>query len=216
MTNQLIADVFKKYYDTKLLESVIGGMPNSNIVTMLSSIMSTTKIILQSSDVTKNWFSNSTITYYTAKMHDLIQYPKFSGDNEEWFLNRLNKNLEALTYGGQSYKSLQVAIGGLLRTAILNPFSDITFITIEDHTQWKNELEDPDAYWSIGGYVWGTGTESMRSSLIIRIKFAITGSNSDPTTYNYWNLPANYTKIADIVTLFITPGSNYELLLVSP
>jgi len=211
----LVNDVFDKYYHNDFLPSKIGGSPETLIVRFLIAITNAIQVEQNKANISSNWIGN-TVTWFTRDLPLLIQLPKFPLETDQQFLQRLIDFNAARELGGNSEATIKAAIASLLVLGgAINILDDITIITTSQFNNWKDIAEAGDAFWS-QGFLWADTNETLRGTIRIDIQFANTGVDTDPLNYEYWNLPANFTKIQDVVKIFIVPSITFELQLLSP
>lgn len=210
----LVNDVFDKYYHNEYIPSKIGGSPETLIVRYLMAITNTIKVEQKKASISEVWVAKF-VTWFTAELPQLLLLPKFPNETDQVFLQRMYDLIDAQNLGGQSSATIKAAIKALVLTAIGVAENDITIVSSSSFNEWKDVAEGYDAYWG-QGFEWADTSETLNATIKIVIQFAATGASTDPTTYDYWALPANYTKIQDIVKLFKTPGITFELELLSP
>jgi len=206
---EIINKVFDQYFHSNYLPSAYGGFPGSTLVQLLSAISTIHEKIESDADLDKVWYKDKTVTYYTPKLHKLIQLPRFVDDSDQDFLNRIASFQTAQEFGGQSEESIRTVLLELMKAAIQS--SDIAFILTGDTADpWDGTM-----FWD-GTATWQDLTTILDVDFLVSIRFTRSGNNTDTFAWEYWNLPGNFTKIDDLILLFKPVGATFKIQLVAP
>lgn len=203
--------VFENYYFNSYLPGTIGGYESSAIFNYLLSLENISKNLKDETNITKIWIDDQP-TWYTKLLPKLFFIPKFSDESEKKYLERLF----LLINTQQDESTIVDSIYSLLKDSI-SVKNDIQVIDKLDTTSavWSDQDEETLDNWD-GTKVWSSEFEVSRTLFLVNISFIYRGSNLDATTWDYWILPKNYTKIEDMVKLYKPPGSTFELRLNIP
>ncbi len=201
-------NVFENYYFNSYLPGTLGAFESSNIFNYLLSLESIQENQTIEMNVSERWI-DSVPTWYTNQLPKLFFIPKFDGDTDQEYIDRLL----LLTDVSQDDNTMILATWSTIQKAL----DDINQITISE------KLDDigAGAIWSrtAGAHEWNTGkvwsdvTIVTRPLFLVNVTFPNRGSQFDITTWDYWKDSINYTKIQDMVNLYKPPGSTFELRL---
>lgn len=198
--------VYEKYFLNNFLPSKLGGQDNTTIFNLLLAIESV--IELQENEVANSrvW-CGSGVTWFTPKLKDLFSIPKFSGESDGIFLNRIL----TLTDNSQNDTTIISAVHTVIPNAVANINAiEIIYKLSGVSATWGNATST--SAWG-DGKVWSSEDDVQRVLFVVKMNFNSRGATTDNTTYDYWINSSNYTKIEDMVNLYKPPGSTFELLL---
>ncbi len=198
--------VFENYYFNSYLPGTIGAFESSNIFNYLLSLESIQENQTIEMNVSERWI-DSVPTWYTDELPKLFFIPKFNGETDQGYIDRLL----LLVNISQDDNTMIIATWSVIQKAL----NDIGQITISEKLDgasvvWSDS-GTPDE-WNTGG-VWGDATQVTRPLFLVNVTFPNRGSQLDITTWDYWHQSENYTKIQDMVNLYKPPGSTFELRL---
>ena len=205
--------VFQKYYFNSYLPGSLGSYESSIIFNYLLSIESTQENSTTEMNNSERWVDDNNPTWYTNQLPDLFFVPKFVGETDQEYIDRLLLLVDT----GQNDNTIINAVFSVIKKAVLVTTA-IQIINKLDGVSaiWEDldNLVSPE-HWD-GASVWSSTSGIQRTLFLVQMTYLLRGSNSDVTTWDYWILPANYTKIEDMVKLYKPPGSTFELRLIAP
>ncbi|KKN76650.1 hypothetical protein LCGC14_0368470 [marine sediment metagenome] len=202
---------FERYYFNAYLPGTLGAYESSVIFNYLLAIESLQENLTREMNISEVWIDNNNPTWYTSTLSDLFFVPRYSGETDVEYLERLT----LLTGVNQDETTIINSVYSVINMAVPN----------NSYIQITDKLEDTDiAAWGDvtnttkwdSVKLWSSIYNVQRTLFLVDISFTTRGSNSDITTWDYWNESENYTKIEDIVKLYKPPGSTFELRLNSP
>lgn len=204
--------VFQNYYFNSYLPGTLGSYDSSIIFNYLLALESIQENLIDEINISKKWITDEP-TWYTSSLSKLFFIPKFLNETDKEYLDKLF----LLTDMSQDKNSIITAVYSITKKAI-NLKTNIQIVNKLDGVsasyEDKTSLVSPE-YWD-GTSVWSSETNIQRTLFAVSISFSNRGSNLDITTWDYWILPENYTKIEDMVKLYKPPGSTFELRLNIP
>lgn len=200
--------VFQKYYFNSYLPGSLGSYESSIIFNYLLALESIQENLTEEMNISERWI-DSVPTWYTNNLPNLFFVHKFIGESDQEYLDRLL----LLTNVNQNEETIIIATYSVVQKAVTN----ITNIQIID----KLDLGLTDATWGNvtntdewdGSKAWRSTYDEIRPLFLIDITIPNRGSENDLTTWDYWIVSTNYTKIQDMVKLYKPPGSTFELRL---
>ncbi len=207
--------VFEKYYFNSYLPGSIGGNESSVIFNYLLSLESIQENLTNEIDISEAWVDTPP-TWYTSSLPDLFFIPKFFDESDQDYIDRLI----LLSDINQNEETIINAVFSVIRKGIIS-ISDIAIIDKLEGVSavWDGEftigLPEITAEWD-GTSVWSSSSNVQRTLFLVDIQTFSRGSNIDSTTWDYWILSQNFTKIEDMVNLYKPPGSTFEIRINLP
>jgi hypothetical protein len=221
-SRQLQQKVIQSFFGEQKLPSIIGGQSTKVFFQLCTAIKTCTELYQHSMIRDTRWI-DSDPTWYTKNLPSVTQIHRFPDETDTKYIERLFAYSIARELGGNGENSIREVVKQLLGSAIVNPETNIRFISVSGLYEWKDQAEELGfALYSredpLTGelYTWGDITQSLRATFVIEIQFQNLGADNDPLNYEYWIKSQNYTKIQDVVNNFKAPGSTFELRLLSP
>ncbi len=203
---------FEKYYFNTYLPGTLGAFESSVIFNYLLTIESLQENLTREMDISEVWIDdNNNPTWYTSALSDLFFVPRYSGETDVEYLERLT----LLTGVSQDETTIINSVYSVINMAIPNnSYIQITDkIDDTDIVEWGDDVNA--VKWD-GAKLWSSVYNVQRTLFLVDITFINRGSTSNITTWDYWKEPENYTKIEDIVKLYKPPGSTFEIRLDIP
>ncbi len=203
--------VFENYYFNSYLPGTLGAYESSIIFNYFLTLESIQENLTQEMNISEVWIDDeNNPTWYTSKLSDLFFVPRYSGETDIEYLERLT----LLTGVSQDNNTIINAVYSVISKAVLNN----SYIQIIDKLDgisvaWGNLANA--IKWD-GSAVWSSTFNVQRTLFLVNMSFIYRGAASDITTWDYWILPENYTKIEDIIKLYKPPGSTFEIRLNIP
>jgi hypothetical protein len=207
--------VFEKYYFNSYLPGTLGSYESSVIFNYLLSLESIQENSTEEMNISEVWIDENP-TWYTSELPNLFFIPRFSGETDVEYLERLILLVEV----GQNENTIINAVWSVIKKALISKI----YIQIIDKLEgvsavWDdtNDLGAPEttAYWDDTS-VWSSVFDVQRTLFLVDISILNRGSETDITTWDYWIKSENYTKIEDMVKLYKPPGSTFEIRLNIP
>ncbi len=201
--------VFENYYFNSYLPGTLGSYESATLFNYLLAAESIQENLSSEVNISKTWVSDVP-TWYTNQLPDIFFVPKFSGESDQEYLNRLL----LLTEISQNENTIITAVFSVTANALLD-ISQITIVEQLDGSQveWGNVTNTVD--WD-GVSPWSDDVDLQRTLFLVDIEILNRGSPLDSNTWDYWILSTNYTKIEDMVNLYKPPGSTFEIRLTVP
>ena len=204
--------VFANNYVNSFLPSTLGAFESSTIFNYLLAIESIRENSTTEMDIAEIWIDDDP-TWYTTQLPNLFFIPKFIGETDQQYIDRLL----LLVNVGQNENTIINAAFSVIENAIDNItkiFITDKFLTA-DGADWEDVSGVPvDDFWD-GIKLWRANEDIQRTLFVVHMEFLFRGSITDATTWDYWRLSTNYTKIEDMVKLYKPPGSTFELRLTN-
>jgi hypothetical protein len=201
-------NIFNLYYENRYLPVSMGGSSNTAFFNFLLALHVMVDLDLEETLQSKNW-AGKEVTYYTKELPKLFGVPRFVGESEQDFLDRLlildNISQNDDTMINATYSVVRDAVSSISDITIIDKLSGVSSV-------WGDEIGSTFNSWNDGS-LWSDETTVQRAQFAIRIVFPYRGSDNDITTYDYWFQSKNYTKVEDVVKLYKPPGTTFELVL---
>ena len=213
---------FERYYFNAYLPGTLGAYESSVIFNYLLAIESLQENLTREMNISEIWIDdNSNPTWYTSALSNLFFVPRYSGETDVEYLERLllltGVNQDETTIIKSVYSVVNMAIPNNSYIQITDKLDNIDIAAWDDDFDLDPDDPPPDERerWN-AVKKWSSTYNVQRTLFLVNILFTTRGSNSDITTWDYWIESENYTKIEDIVKLYKPPGSTFEIRLNIP
>ena len=213
---------FERYYFNAYLPGTLGAFESSVIFNYLLAIESLQENLTREMNISEVWIDdNNNPTWFTSDLSDLFFVPRYSGETDVEYLERLllltGVNQDETTIINSVYSVINMAIPNNSHIRIVDKLDDDEIAAWDDTFDLDPDNPPPDdrERWD-SNKIWSSIYNVQRTLFLVDISFITRGSISDITTWDYWQEPENYTKIEDIVKLYKPPGSTFEIRLNIP